>query len=232
MDSRADANAATALLAGATGLVGRALLARLLGADRRQRVVVLARKPLPAAIARQPRLTVLVGDMATLVEEAAPIDDVYVALGTTIKVAGSEAAFRAVDLDLVVAIASAARQAGARRLAVVSALGADRRSRVFYNRVKGEMEESVAALGYDSVVLARPSLLLGDRESLGQPTRAGEVWAARLLGPLLPIVPAGVRPIAATVVAAAMIAELDRAAPGTRVLSSADLQRLGRAAAA
>jgi len=216
------------LLAGATGLVGRALLVRLLAADRRQRVVVLARKPLPVTVARDPRLTVLVGDMAALTGEAGAIDDVYIALGTTIKVAGSEAAFRAVDHDLVVAIARRARAAGARRLAVVSALGADRRSRVFYNRVKGEMEDAVTGLGYESVVLARPSLLLGDRESLGQPTRAGEVWAARLLGPLLPIVPAGVRPIAAPVVAAAMVAALDRAEPGTRVLSSADLQRLGR----
>ena len=228
MDSGADARMATTLLAGATGLVGRALLVRLLGADRRQRVVVLARKPLPATIARDPRLTVLVGDMAALAGEAGAIDDVYIALGTTIKVAGSEAAFRAVDLDLVVAIARAARQAGARRLAVVSALGADRRSRVFYNRVKGEMEETVAGLGYESVVLARPSLLLGDRESLGQPSRPGEVWAARLLGPLLPLVPAGVRPITASTVAAAMVAALDQAGPGTRVLSSADLQRLGR----
>jgi len=228
MDSRADAGTTTALLAGATGLVGRALLVRLLAGERRQRVVVLARKPLPATVARDPRLTVLVGDMAALADDAGAIDDVYIALGTTIKVAGSEAAFRAVDHDLVVAIAQRARAAGARRLAVVSALGADRRSRVFYNRVKGEMEDAVGALGFESVVLARPSLLLGDRESLGQPTRAGEVWAARLLGPLLPIVPAGVRPIAAPVVAAAMVAALDQAGPGTRVLSSADLQRLGR----
>jgi uncharacterized protein YbjT (DUF2867 family) len=228
MDPRLDTRAATVLLAGATGLVGRALLARLLSGERTQRVVVLARKPLPTTAARDPRLTVLVGDMAALALEAGAIEDVYVALGTTIKVAGSEAAFRAVDFDLVVAVARAARQAGARRLAVVSALGADRRSRVFYNRVKGDMEEAVGALGYQSVVLARPSLLLGDRASLGQPTRAGEVWAARLLGPLLPLVPAGVRPIAAPVVAAAMVAALDRAEPGTRVLSSADLQRLGR----
>jgi len=228
VDSRASTGPTTALLAGATGLVGRALLARLLGADRRQRVIVLARKPLPTTIARDPRLTVLIGDMAALAAESGPIDDAYIALGTTIKVAGSQAAFRAVDLDLVVAIARAARQTGARRLAVVSALGADRRSSVFYNRVKGEMEETVSALGYESVVLARPSLLLGDRESLGQPTRSVEVWAARLLGPLLPLVPAGVRPIAAPVVAAAMVAALDEAAPGTRVLSSADLQRLGR----
>ena len=226
MASRGGTGTTTALLAGATGLVGRALVTRLLAGDRRQHLVVLARKPVPAS-PRDPRLTVRVGDMAALAGEAGAIDDVYIALGTTIKVAGSEAAFRAVDLDLVVALARAARAAGARRLAIVSALGADRRSRVFYNRVKGEMEEAVTGLGYASVVIARPSLLLGDREALGQPTRPGEVWAARLLGPLLPLVPAGVRPIAASVVAAAMVAALDHAEPGTRVLSSAELQRLG-----
>ena len=203
-------------------------LSRLLAPERHHPVTVLARKPLPATASRDPRLTVLVGDMAALAGQAGAIDDVYIALGTTIKVAGSEAAFRAVDFDLVVAIARAARSAGARRLAVVSALGADRRSRVFYNRVKGEMEEAVAALGYATVVIARPSLLLGDRAALGQPTRRGEVWAARLLGPLLPLVPAGVRPIEAPVVAAALVAALDQATPGTRVLSSADLQQLGR----
>ena len=228
MGPRTGADTLTVLLAGATGLVGRALLVRLLAAERRQRVIVVARKPLPTTSARDPRLTVRVGDMATLAGESGAIDDAYIALGTTIKVAGSEAAFRAVDLDLVVAIARRAREAGARRLAVISALGADRRSRVFYSRVKGEMEDAVTGLGYESVVLARPALLLGDRESLGQPTRSGEVWAARLLGPLLPIVPASVRPITATVVAAATVDALDHAEPGTRVLSSADLQRLGR----
>jgi uncharacterized protein YbjT (DUF2867 family) len=228
MDSRSSASAATALLAGATGLVGRALLVRLLAADRPQPLTVLARKPLPATLSRDPRLTVLVGDLVALAGQAGAIDDVYIALGTTIKVAGSEAAFRGVDFDLVVAIARAARSAGASRLAVVSALGADPRSRIFYNRVKGEMEDAVAALGYASVVIARPSLLLGDRESLGQPSRRGEVVAARLLGPLLPVVPASVRPIEADTVAAALVAALDPSTPGIRVLANAALHRLGR----
>ena len=104
----------------------------------------------------------------------APVDEVYLALGTTIKVAGSQAAFRAVDLDANVAVARAARDAGARRLGLVSAKGADAGSRVFYSRVKGETEDAVAALGFDAVVIARPSLLVGDRESLGQPSRLGE----------------------------------------------------------
>jgi len=217
----------TALVAGATGLVGQALLAQLLDDDRYRKVEVVARRPLTSALARHPRLAVRIGDAAELAGEEPPADDVYIALGTTIKVAGSEAAFRAVDFDLVVAIARAAHRAGATRLGVVSALGADATSLVFYNRVKGEMEAAVRSLGYASVVIARPSLLLGDRAALGQPTRPGEVWAARLLGPMLSLVPAGVRPIDASAVAAALIAALANA-PALRVLSSAEMQPFAR----
>lgn len=228
-DSAPAPDAPTVLLAGASGLIGRALLEALLAPTRSERVVVLARRPLASDRTRDARVSVRVGDMATLAADARGARDVCIALGTTIKVAGSQAAFRAVDFDLVVQVARAARSAGARRLAVVSALGADARSRVFYNRVKGEAEQALATLGYESLVIARPSLLLGDRAALGQPTRRGEVLAARLLGPVLGWVPASVRPIAAGVVAKAMLMALDEARPGTRVLSSAELQRLGRA---
>ena len=120
--------------------------------------------------------------------------------------------------------ARAARAAGATRLAVVSALGADAKSRVFYNRVKGEMQAAIAQLGYESVVIAQPSLLLGDRAALGQPARSGEMWAARLLGPLGWIVPKGVRPIPARAVASALLAAILDAKPGVRVLKSGAMQ--------
>src|SRR4051812_2532198 len=188
-----DLDAPTVLLAGASGLIGRALLDTLLSPGRTEHIAVLARRPLAGEHARDPRVSVRIGDLATLAAGATGVRDVYIALGTTIKVAGSEAAFRAVDFDLVVAVARAARSAGARRLAVVSALGADARSRVFYNRVKGEAEEALAALGYESLVIAQPSLLIGDRESLGQPTRRFEVLAARLSTPVLSWVPASIR---------------------------------------
>jgi uncharacterized protein YbjT (DUF2867 family) len=226
--SATDPDAARVLLAGASGLVGRALLDLLLAPGRSERVAVLARRPLAGERARDARLSVRIGELPTLAADATGVRDVYIALGTTIKVAGSQAAFRAVDFDLVVDIARAARSAGACRLAVVSALGADKGSRVFYNRVKGEAENALAALGYDSLVIARPSLLIGDRAALGQPTRRGEVLAARLLGPMLSWVPASVRPIDAGTVAAAMVAALEQGTPGTRVLPSAELQRLGR----
>jgi uncharacterized protein YbjT (DUF2867 family) len=212
----------TVLLAGATGLVGRALLQQLLDHASIGHVHVLLRRATPT-IAAHPRLELHVVDFAHL-RRVPRVDDVYIALGTTIKVAGSQQAFRQVDHDHVLAVARAAREAGAKRLAVVSALGADRGSRVFYNRVKGEMEADAATLGYEEVCFAQPSLLMGNRAALGQPERPGEVWASRLLKPVLPLVPRGFRPIAAEDVAAALIAATLAGKPGVHRLSSARMQ--------
>lgn len=206
-----------ALVAGATGLVGRELLPMLLASRRHAHVQVLVRRP-TADLPPDPRLAVQVVDFQSL-PSLPPVDDVFIALGTTIKVAGSQAAFRAVDFDAVVNTAVAARQAGATRLGVVSAVGANASSGVFYNRVKGEMQEAVSALGFDSVVFVQPSLLVGDRTKLGQPVRSGEVWGARLLGWL----PRSVRPIAARQVAQALLREVGRGQPGVRVLRSGQL---------
>jgi uncharacterized protein YbjT (DUF2867 family) len=181
-------------------------------------------RPAAPDITADAKLKVHRVDFAQLPATFPTVDDVYIALGTTIKVAGSEAAFRQVDLEFVLNTARAARAAGATRMAVVSALGADPASRVFYNRVKGEMQAAVTLLGYTSVVIAQPSLLLGDRAALGQPSRIGEVWAARLLGPLGRILPKGIRPIAARTVAAALLAAMVEAQPGVRVLKSGDMQ--------
>ena len=221
MDDAA-ATSRIALLAGATGLVGHALLPLLLSGKRYRRVHALLRRAAPQVQAGR-KLQVHQVDFARLPALAA-VDDAYIALGTTIKAAGSEAAFRRVDFDFVVNTARAARAAGATRLAVVSALGADASSRVFYNRVKGEMEAAVAQLGYESIVIARPSLLLGDRAALGQPVRKAEVWGVRLLGPLSLIVPRGLRPIHARAVAGALLTATLAAKPGVRILKSGAMQ--------
>jgi uncharacterized protein YbjT (DUF2867 family) len=213
----------TALLAGATGLVGRALLPMLLASKQYGSVHVLLRRPAPD-IDADSKVKVHQVDFARLPAAFPTVDDVFIALGTTIKIAGSQVAFRQVDYDFVVNTARAARTAGATRLAVVSALGADEKSRVFYNRVKGEMQVAIAQLSYESVVIAQPSLLLGDRVALGQPARSGEVWAARLLGPLGWIVPKGVRPIPARAVASALLAAILDAKPGVHVLTSGAMQ--------
>ena len=214
----------TALLAGATGLVGHELLQRLLGDAGYGRVTVLARSAPPDASVADTRLDWRRIDFAHLPEPFPAVDDVFLALGTTIRAAGSEAAFRHVDFDLVVGLATAARAAGAERLGVVSALGADATSRIFYNRVKGEAEAALRAIGYPTMVIARPSLLVGDRAALGQPVRGGERWALRLLSPVMRLVPAGMRPIAAADVAAALHRHVAAGLPGVHLLDSAGMR--------
>jgi uncharacterized protein YbjT (DUF2867 family) len=186
-------------------------------------VHVLLRRT-PPDIEASAKLEIHQVDFARLPATFPKVDDVFIALGTTIKIAGSEAAFRHVDFDFVVNVARVARAAGATRLAVVSALGADPTSRIFYNRVKGEMEIAVMQIGYESVVIAQPSMLLGDRAVLGQPPRSSEIWAARLLAPLGWIMPKGVRPIPARAVASALLAAILDAQPGVRVLKSGAMQ--------
>jgi uncharacterized protein YbjT (DUF2867 family) len=209
----------TVLLAGATGLVGRELLAGLLREPRVRAVHVLARRELANT---HPKLTVHRVDFAALCA-LPPADEVYLALGTTIKVAGSQQAFRAVDFDANLAVAGAARAAGARRLGLVSAMGADAGSTIFYNRVKGELEDAVAHLGFEGVVVARPSFLAGDRESLGQPVRGGELLALRVSRWLRPVIPANLRSIAAQDVAAALLRAVPQAR-GQLVLPSGSMQ--------
>src|SRR5438034_3022121 len=214
-----------ALLAGATGLVGRALLHTLLDSPRYALVHALLRRAAPS-LATSEKLTLHSVDFNALPPVMPAVDDVYIALGTTIKAAGSEAAFRHVDFDAVVNTARAAREAGATNLAVVSGLGANAKSRVFYNRVKGEMQDAVSRLGYTSVVIAQPSLLVGDRAALGQPPRAGEEWTMRMLRPVMPVLPSGVRPIDAAVVARALVQATLAARPGVHILSSAAMQSM------
>lgn len=210
-----------ALLAGATGLIGRELARAWDGPGTLHLLVRRALAP-PG-----PRTRVQVIDFAAL--PALPAArDAFCALGTTIAVAGSRQAFRAVDFDAVLAFAQAARAAGVERFAVVSALGASARSASFYNRVKGEMENAIAALGFPSLVIARPSLLAGDRASLGQPERLAERASLALLRPVGSLLPQAWRPVDAGVVARALCRVVAQARAGTTVLSSADLQRLGR----
>ena len=213
----------TALLAGATGLVGRGILAGLLADPQVTSVHTLGRRDLPTA---HPKLTHHRIDFAALPTLPAA-DEVYLALGTTIKVAGSQAAFRAVDFDANLAVARAARAAGATHLGLVSAMGANARSTVFYNRVKGEVEEAMAQLGYEGVVIARPSFLAGDRQSLGQPVRGGETLALRVSTWLRLLIPANYRSIHAGDVASALLRAVP-ASHGQVVLLSGQMQRTTR----
>jgi uncharacterized protein YbjT (DUF2867 family) len=205
----------TVALAGATGLVGRSILEKLLTDTSVKSVHALVRRK-PCVV--HARLTCHIVDFAAL-PTLPPVDEVYLALGTTIKVAGSQAAFRAVDFDANLAVARAALGAGARRCGVVSAMGANARSRVFYNRVKGELEDALGQLPFEGLVIARPSLLTGDRAALGQPERPLEkafMVVNKMLGPLIP---ANYRPIAAIQVAQALLARTATAEGRVAMLS-------------
>ena len=211
----------TALLAGGSGLIGRELAALWPGPGT---LHLLLRRPLPARAHQRVHLV----DFNAL--PALPLaHDAYCCLGTTLKVAGSPEAFRAVDLDAVLAFAQAAQAAGVERFAVVSALGADAGSRQLYNRTKGEMEQALREMAFERLVIARPSLLTGAREALGQPPRRAEALALALTRPLAPLIPAAWRPIAARTVARALLRALAQDGPAVQVLQSSELQSLGQA---
>lgn len=206
-------------MAGASGLVGQAILQGLLADESIAAVHTLGRRELEL---RHPKLTQHRVDFKAL--PALPsVGEAFVALGTTIKVAGSQQAFRAVDFDAVLAVARAAKAAGATRLGVVSAMGATPRSKMFYNRVKGEMEQALSALGFDTLVIARPSLLVGDRKALGQPVRAGEEIGVHVSRWLAPVIPANYRPIHVEAVARALLKAVPES-NGRRIILSGELQ--------
>ncbi len=202
-------------LAGATGLVGRAILEGLLADASVTAVHALGRREPGVA---HSKLIPHVVDFAAL-PTLPPLDEVYMALGTTIKAAGSRAAFKAVDFEANLAVARASLAAGARRAALVSSMGADAKSSIFYNRVKGEIEDALARLSFEGLVIARPSLLVGNRASLGQPERPAEKVATAVSKLLGPLIPANYRPIAASDVARALLARVPSARGRVMLLS-------------
>lgn len=205
------------LLAGATGLTGEHLLDRLLSEPTISRLLAPSRRPL----AEHAHLDNPVGELSELLPQLqGRVDAAFCCLGSTLKQAGSQEAFRAVDHDLVVAFARRARELGARHLLVISALGADANSAVFYNRVKGEMEQALIAQDWPQLTISRPSLLLGARSEF----RLGEQLAA----PFLRWLPGKYRGIDAAVLARALWRLALEEGDGVRIVESDELRRLGR----
>lgn len=209
----------TVIVAGATGLVGRDIIEGLLADQTVVAVHSLGRK---APAIQHSKLKAYVVDFVAL-PALPPADEVYLALGTTIKVAGSQAAFRAVDYDANLAVATAALAAGVRKAGLVSAMGADSNSKVFYSRVKGELENALAQMPFEGLVIARPSMLVGNREALGQPTRRGEEWAFALGKALGFLIPANYMPIQPAAVARALLSAVP-SEKGKKVLLSGAMQ--------
>jgi len=169
----------TALVAGPTGAVGRALLTQLLADPRYSTVKALSRRPLGLS---HPKLEELHfdGENVDPLGAALAADDIYCCLGTTLKQAGSKAAFERVDYHLVLNLARACKAQEAQQFLVVSAVGASLNSPAFYSRVKARMEQALAEVGFRSLHVIRPSLLLAEREQW-RPVE----WLASLIAPLL-----------------------------------------------
>lgn len=192
-----------ALVAGGSGLVGGALLPLLIAEPDVSRVIAISRRPL---IYDHPRIAnrIVPFDALEQALEGTRADIAFCCLGTTLRAAGSQQAFRAVDHDHVVAYARAAHRAGVRRFVMVSAVGADPRSRNFYLRTKGEAENQVAQLGFTSLDIVQPSLLLGWRKEL-RPLEAVGMVLLPLVGPLLLGDAQRYRAVSASTVAAALV---------------------------
>ena len=211
----------TAILAGATGLVGGECLRQLLACPRYERVIVVTRRELGAA-ARHEKLREVVVEFDRLGEAKARLrgDHVFCALGTTIRKAGSQAKFRAVDYEYPLRLAQLTRHNGARHFSIVSALGASRSSPFFYSRVKGEVEEGLRQMGWPSLAILRPSVIAGERAESRPLERVSEH--------LLRLAPATWRPVPARDIAGAMIAVALREPSGVTVVESRQIPAAAR----
>ena len=188
----------TAIILGATGLIGKKVTEHLLKNDTYSTVIILVRKPLNI---NHPKLKQHIFNYDAIDNTLLKGDDLFCCLGTTIKTAGSKEAFRKVDLDYVVNVAKASKGNGINHFAVISAMGANKNSIVFYNQIKGEMEESIKAIGFNSTYIIRPSLLLGDRKEF----RFGELIGKFFMITLSFLIPKKYRAIYDVQVAIAMI---------------------------
>jgi uncharacterized protein YbjT (DUF2867 family) len=212
------------VLLGATGLVGGECLKLLDANDAFGRVVVLTRRPLERALSGKVEQHLVDFEHLTSAAKLFAVDQIICALGTTMKQAVTRRVFRAVDLRYPLTAAHLGLEKKASHFLVVSAMGADPRSIIFYNRVKGELEKGLSALSYRSLTIARPSVLVGKRER----PRTTERIAAGLSF----LTPGRIRAIDAADVALALVHQAEIDEPGKRILESADLRAIAAGARA
>lgn len=216
----------SALVIGGSGLVGSHCLEELLLLPQYGAVKALARRPLGR---EHPRLEQIEADFAELDAVAGRLgaEEVFCCLGTTMRKAGSRDAFRHVDFELPLRVAQAVRAQGASEFVLVSSLGADPASSSFYLRVKGELEEAVSRVGFESLIIMRPSLLRGRRAEW----RWGEGMAKLVLGTISPLLRGSFRryrPIRARTVARAMVNMANLGLYGRHIVESEAMAELAR----
>jgi uncharacterized protein YbjT (DUF2867 family) len=208
------------LLVGATGLVGGECL-RLLQDDRSfNRVVVLARRTID--INNNSRISQHIVDFDNLTShtDLFDVDAIICALGTTIKIAGSQAAFRRVDYEYPLEVARIGKEHGVKHFVLVSSMGASSRSRFFYTRVKGQLEDALTQMEFESLSIVRPSLILGERKDV----RRAEGIGKRLSF----LLPPTYKPVEASSVAKALIQLVKRSDPGKRIIESRAINAIAK----
>lgn len=210
----------TAVIAGATGLIGTELLRQILSDDQFDRVIAFTRRDFPVSHPRLEKIIADPGEPAKALDDIRP-DSIFCCLGTTMATAGSKEKFREVDFEYPLALARAAHALGARQYLLVSALGADKNSRIFYNRVKGEVEAAIRDVGFQTLHIFRPSLLTGPREE----KRAGEDTAKILYKVFGFLIPLKFKAIHARTVARAMLAAASAQETGTFIHESGEMQQ-------
>jgi uncharacterized protein YbjT (DUF2867 family) len=212
----------TAVIFGATGLVGNLLLEELINSDNYKVIRIFVRQSTGIS---NPRVEEIITNFSLPDSYSEKItgDDLFICLGTTIKKAGTVANVEKIDRDLPAMLAEAAFKNGIKRIAVVSSLGADATSKNYYLRIKGEMEESILKLGFEKTIIVRPSILLGERKE----RRAGEIVGKVVMRAIQPVF-AGkykkYRPIHGRDVAKAMISLLERGT-GKKIFESDELKK-------
>lgn len=207
----------TALVLGATGLIGDLLTHQLTESSRYETVKVLVRTPLNW---QHPRIQEVPFDFDRPNGLLTQADDIFCCLGTTMKKAGSKEAFKKVDYQYPVDIARLSLANGANQFAIVTAMGADPESSFFYNRVKGEVERDLTAMNFPTLLIFRPSLLLGNRTE----NRLGERLAEGAMRLLSPLIPAKYKGVEAAKVASAMLTTAQQGLTGRHVYESDTLQ--------
>ncbi len=207
-----------ALVLGGTGLVGKQLIELLLQ-DKNYSIIALVRKALPI---ENERLTQVIFNYDNPKNELIIAEEVFCCLGTTIKVAGSKKAFYKVDFEYPFDIAKRAYLNGAKKFALVSSLGANSKSSLFYSKTKGEIEEAITKIGYESLFILRPALLLGNRST----HRTGERIAQSFFTKLSFLIPKKYKAIQAKQVAKAMITCMNIEQAGVHILESYKIAEL------
>lgn len=207
----------TALIVGSTGLIGNILLQKLINSDVYEKVISIVRKP--SGITHS-KLEERIIDFEQLDKLDLKADDVFCCLGTTMKKAGSKGAFYKVDYEYPVMVAKLAKRNGAKQYALITAIGADKKSMFYYNRVKGDVEKSIEEIGFDTFLIYRPSMLLGDRKE----SRLGESIGQVVMTTLDFLIPKKYKAIQGEKVANAMLQTTQQNLKGLQIFESDKLQ--------